>query len=286
VNDDAAVFHDIVSLKTDLTNLRYDMMARRDEIKFIMGAQDPSLLPLKKVWLETMQLATRAAELFEESSTSVESSMATVGSLVSGLKAAIDKTRALSRSAGKVLERSYILVFELGGNDYCFHVDTVQEVVAPKRFVALPKMPFFMKGVMEHRQKVIPIIDPAEIMGFRPAQDRRRLILVKKNGDSIALVVDRVKQIAPVVSGYFREPKGNEPLLKMVYEDGTRKIRMLDAKLILEEGLRRAFSYSCGFNGGPAGSPNDPLQSRPSGYPEPTPPLHSGSSMKAELPEA
>jgi purine-binding chemotaxis protein CheW len=262
------------------------MMARRDEIKFIMGAQDPNLLPLKKVWLETMQLATRAAELFEDSSMSVENSMTTVGGLVSGLRAAMEKTRALSKSAGKVLERSYILVFELAGNDYCFHVDTVQEVVAPKGLVALPKMPFFMKGVMEHRQQVIPIIDPAEIMGIPPAKIRRRLILVRKNGDSIALVVDRVKQIVPVVSGYFRQPKVNEPLLKMVYEDGTRKIRMLDARLVLEEGLRRAFNYSHNVNGRPGGGLHDSSQSRLSGHPEPNPPLHLGSSMKVGPPQA
>jgi chemotaxis signal transduction protein len=224
------------------------MIARRDEIKFVMGSQDPNLVPLKKVWVETMQLATQAAGLFEGPSSNLENSMNTLGSLVNGLKSAMEKTRALSKSAGRVLERSYILIFELAGKEYCFHVDTVQEVVAPRRLMVLPHMPFFMRGVMGHRQKVIPVIDPASIMNVAHTQGRMRLILVKKNGDSIALIVDGVKQIVPVVSGYFREPKENEPLLKMVYEDGTRKINMLDPRLLLEAGFQRALDYSRSVN--------------------------------------
>ena len=245
--DDATVFHDIVSLKTDLTNLRYDMISRRDEIKFVMESRDPNLLSLKKVWIETMQLATRAAQVFE-SSTDLQRSMSTLGSLVNGLRSAMLRTQALSKSAGKALERSYIVIFDLAGKEYCFHVDAVQEIVAPKRLVPLPQMPYFMKGVMEHRRNIIPIIDPALILGVTHRSSKQRLILVMKNGDSVALLVDNVRQVAPVLSGYFREPRINEPLLKMVYEDGTSKIDMLDPKRMLESGLEKAMMYSRRIN--------------------------------------
>jgi chemotaxis signal transduction protein len=252
--DDAAVFHDIVSLKTDLTNLRYDMIARRDEIKFVMGSQDPNLIPLKKVWVETMQLATRAAALFEGSG-DIMGSLSTLGTLINGLRSAMQRTQALSKSAGKALERSYIVIFELAGKEYCFHVDMVQEVIAPKQFVTLPKMPYFTMGVIEHRKTVIPIVDPALILGVTHINGRRRLLLVRKNGDSVALLVDNVRQIVPVLSGYFRLPRANEPLLKMVYEDGTSKIDMLDPKLMLEAGLQKAFGYSRRINGPESSGP-------------------------------
>jgi chemotaxis signal transduction protein len=269
--DDAAVFHDIVSLKTDLTNLRYDLIARKDEIKFVMETKDPNLLPLRKVWTDTMRLAMKAAGLFE-SSVSLDASMSTLGNLVNGLKAAMENTRVLTKGAGKVLERSHIVVFELGGKDYCFHVDTVKEVVAPKKFVMLPEMPYFMKGVMEHRKTVVPIIDPANIIGIPHSQDRGRLLLVNKNGDSIALLVDRVRQIVPVLSGYFRQPKEDEPLLKMVYEDGTKKIDMLDPRLMLEAGLQKALRYSRRLNSLPGSQVQSrlvPAGSRFSGSPPP-----------------
>ena len=246
--DDAEIFHDIVSLKTDLTNLRYDMISRKDEIKFVMASQDPNLLPLKKVWVETMQLAMRAAQIFEGSSTDLERSMSTLGSLVNGLKSAMERTQALSKSAGKVLERSFIVVFDLAEKEYCFHVDAVQEIMAPKNCVNLPQMPYFMKGVIEHRGNVIPIVDPALILRVKHRSNKQRLILVMKNGDTVALLVDNVRQVAPVLSGYFRQPRRDEPLLQMVYEDGTTKIDMLDPKLMLEAGMRRAFNYSRGIN--------------------------------------
>jgi len=247
LDDDVAVFHDIVRLKTDLNDLRYDLIARKDEIKFVMETKDPDLLPLKKVWMGTIQLAMKAAGLFE-SSANLDASMSTLGNLVNCLKTAMEKTRVLTKGAGKVLERSCIVVFELGNKDYCFHVDTVREVVAPKRFVRLPEMPYFMRGVMEHRKMVVPIIDPACILGLAHSQGRGRLLLVRKNGDSIALLVDQVKQIVPVLSGYFRQPREDEPLLKMVYEDGTKKIDMLDPRLMLEAGLRKASRYSHRLN--------------------------------------
>jgi chemotaxis signal transduction protein len=274
---DDAVFHDIVRLKADLTNLRYDLIAGRDEIKFVMETKDPNLLPLKKVWMDTMQLAMRAAGLFE-SSVNLDASMRTLGNLVNGLKVAMENTRVLTKGAGKVLERSHIVVFELGGKDYCFHVDTVKEVVAPKRFVVLPEMPYFMKGVMEHRKTVVPIIDPANIIGIPHSQERRRLLLVNKNGDSIALLVDHVRQIVPVLSGYFRQPREDEPLLKMVYEDGTKKIDMLDPRLMLEAGLQKALRYSRRLNSLPEGQvQRQPLlaHSRLSGPPRPSDP-HQG----------
>jgi chemotaxis signal transduction protein len=274
---DDAVFHDIVRLKTDLTNLRYDLIARKDEIKFVMETKDPNLIPLKKVWTDTMQLAMKAAGLFE-SSVDLGASMSTLGSLVNSLKTAMENTRALTRGAGKVLERSCIVVFGLGDKDYCFHVDTVREVVAPKKFVMLPEMPYFMKGVMEHRKTVVPIIDPANILGIPHSQDRGRLLLVNKNGDSVALLVDKVKQIVPVLSGYFRQPREDEPLLKMVYEDGTKKIDMLDTRLVLEAGLQKALRYSRRLNSLPEGQLEGrraPADSRLSG-PLPPPPPQQG----------
>jgi purine-binding chemotaxis protein CheW len=279
--DNASIFHDIVSLKTDLTNLRYDMIARRDEIKFVLGSRDPTLSSLKKVWIETMQLATKAAELFEHSSMNLENSMSALGSLVNGLRSAMQRTQALSKSAGKVLERSYIVIFELAGKEYCFHVDTVQEVIAPKQLVNLPEMPYFMKGVMEHRKMVIPIIDPALILGVKHLDGRQRLILVRKNGDSVALLVDNVRQIAPVLSGYFRQPKSNEPLLRMVYEDGTTKIDMLDPKLMLEAGLQKAFGYARRINGAPSTHFHGPAQVGSSRSSAPFEPLRSGQSTQA-----
>ena len=244
VMDDASVFHDIVSLKTDLTNLRYDMISRRDEIKFVLASHDPNLLALRNVWIETMQLATRAAQVFESSATDLGRSMTTLGALVNGLRSAMQRTQALSRSARKVLERSYVVIFDLAGKEYCFHVQAVQEIVAPKRFTRLPHMPYFMIGVMEHRKSVIPIVDPARILGVAHQAKKPRLILVMKNGDSVAILVDDVRQVAPVLSGYFRMPRADERLLKMVYEDGTSKMEVLDPRLMLEEGLQKAFGYA------------------------------------------
>jgi len=281
--DDAAVFHDIVSLKTDLTNLRYDLIARKDELKFVMETKDPNLVPLRKVWIDTMQLAMKAAGLFE-SSRNLEASMSTLGNLVNGLKTAMEKTRVLTKGAGKVLERSYIVVFELGGKDYCFHVDTVKEVVAPKKFVRLPEMPYFMEGVMEHRKTIVPIIDPADILHQPHGQGKGRLLLVRKNGDSVALMVDQVKQIVPVLSGYFREPREDEPLLKMVYEDGTRKIDMLDPKLMLEAGLQNALRCSHRLNSLPSGQLGGRFFVAGSGPVGPaSPPNHGASAATARV---
>jgi purine-binding chemotaxis protein CheW len=245
--EEAVVFHDIVSLKTDLAKLRFDLIARKDEIKFVMESRDPKLLPLKRVWMDTMRFAVKAATLFE-SPADLDASLSTLGRLLNCFRTAMERTRVLTKGAVKVLERSWIVVFELGGRDYCFHVDTVREVVAPKKLVRLPEMPYFMKGVMEHRKTVVPIIDPADILRQPHSQGTGRLLLIRKNSDSIALMVDQVKHIVPVLSGYFREPRKDEPLLKMVYEDGTKKIDMLDTKLMLEAGLQNSLGCSHRIN--------------------------------------
>jgi purine-binding chemotaxis protein CheW len=279
--DEAVVFHDIVSLKTDLAKLRFDLIARKDEIKFVMESKDPHLLPLKRVWVDTMRFAVKAATLFE-SPDNLDASLSTLGRLLNCFRTAMERTRVLTKGAVKVLERSWIVVFELGGKDYYFHVDTVKEVVAPKKLVRLPEMPYFMKGVMEHRKTVVPIIDPADILRQPHSQGTGRLLLIRKNGDSIALMVDQVKQVVPVLSGYFREPRKNEPLLKKVYEDGTKKIDMLDTKLMLEVGLQNALRYSHRINSLASGQLNDRFFATGSRRTDPhSPPSHGASTVTA-----
>jgi purine-binding chemotaxis protein CheW len=253
--DGTSIFHDLVSLRSELTALRYEMIARKDEITYVMKTHDLSLAPLKKVWIETILLAARAAQVFEKQS-NLENRMQTLESLISRLRSAVERTRTLSKGARRALDRSHIVIFELADRDYCFHVDNVQEVVPKKKVVILPGMPFFMKGVIEHRGVVIPVIDPAKILNVQPKEDNRQLMLVRKNGKSVAVYVDKIKEVTPVLTGYFKEPKGTEPFLKQVYEDGTRRIRMLDPRLMLEIGLERALEHSRKTSGIKSGNPN------------------------------
>lgn len=145
---------------------------------------------------------------------------------------AADRTRD-----GKLRE---LLSFRVGGQDYCIDIMSVREIRGGTRATPLPHAPRFIRGVINLRGTVLPIMDLASRLDLGTEQDTDRnvIIVVTHGARTMGLVVDAVSDILAVPEEDLQPP----PDLKvdnersfvsalMIVED--RLIRVLDLDAVL-----------------------------------------------------
>ncbi len=92
--------------------------------------------------------------------------------------------------------REYI-TFRIGAQYYCIDIMSVREIRGWTPATALPRAPGFVRGVINLRGVVLPVIDLAERLGFAPAAPTpRHVIIVAQTGRQVVgLLVDAVSDI-------------------------------------------------------------------------------------------
>ncbi len=133
-----------------------------------------------------------------------------------------------------------LLSFLVGGQDYCVDIMSVREIRGGTRPTPLPHAPRFMRGVINLRGTVLPIMDLACRLDLDTEIDRERnVIIVVADGErTVGLIVDAVSDILAVAEEDMQPP----PDLKAdsersfisaltIVED--RMIRVLDLNAVL-----------------------------------------------------
>ena len=100
-----------------------------------------------------------------------------------------------------------VLVFQLGAEEYALPVSAVGEVMRlPDRLTRVPRAPSFVEGVMNHRGKVLPVIDQRRRFDIdgESLPERRRVIVTTVEGLEAGFVVDGVSQILALTPDQLR----------------------------------------------------------------------------------
>lgn len=92
--------------------------------------------------------------------------------------------------------REYI-TFRIGTQYFCVDIMSIREIRGWTPVTALPRAPAFVRGVINLRGIVLPVIDLAERLGFpRVEPTARHVIIVAQTGRQIVgLLVDAVSDI-------------------------------------------------------------------------------------------
>ena len=127
------------------------------------------------------------------------------------------------------------LTFTLGNEEYGIEIRNVTEIIGIQRMTDLPDTPPFVKGVINLRGKVIPVIDVRLRFNFeeKDYNDRTCIIIVNIENMSVGLIVDTVSEVMDI-------PEGNiEPPPKVNSKAGSRYIKGLgkvgeEVKILLD----------------------------------------------------
>jgi purine-binding chemotaxis protein CheW len=94
------------------------------------------------------------------------------------------------------------LTFFLAGEEYGLEILKVSEIIGLQPITRVPRMPDFVRGVINLRGKVIPITDLRRKFGMTTddASDSC-IIVVQMKGVQTGIVVDRVSEVVAIAEG-------------------------------------------------------------------------------------
>jgi purine-binding chemotaxis protein CheW len=90
-----------------------------------------------------------------------------------------------------------LLLFRIGAQEYCVNIQDVREIRGWASATPLPQAPRYVRGVVNLRGAVLPIVDLTDRLGFGVAEpSARSAIIVVRAGDGVVgLLVDEVSEI-------------------------------------------------------------------------------------------
>lgn len=132
------------------------------------------------------------------------------------------------------------LVFSLGEEHYGIEIEFVQEIKGLAPITPLPNSPEYVRGVLNLRGLIIPILDLRVRLGMSErAYDRFNVIIVVAVEEKlVGLVVDSVLDVTDIAAGDIEDP----PLLttdmdttcfRGVGKTGDRLVFLLDVEQLI-----------------------------------------------------
>lgn len=113
------------------------------------------------------------------------------------------------------------LTFLLNQEEYGIEIQYVTEIIGIQGITRIPDTPYYVKGVINLRGKVIPVMDVRLRFNMeeRSYDDRTCIIVINVSSHSVGLIVDRVAEVMDI-------PKeGVEPPSKIAGEESSRFIK-------------------------------------------------------------
>ncbi len=90
-----------------------------------------------------------------------------------------------------------VVVCELGDERYGLDIAKVFEIIRHQPITAVPGSPFFVKGVINLRGRIIPVVDLRERFGMPGAEPTKetRIVVAESSGVRVGLIVDSVSEV-------------------------------------------------------------------------------------------
>jgi len=140
------------------------------------------------------------------------------------------------------------MFFRIGTESYGIGIRHVIEIVELQRISAVPDMPAYVKGVINLRGKVIPVVDLRLrfSMEERVYDDRTCIVVSEIDGVSLGFIVDTVEEVLEIPENMvepaprFRTVSGKERYIAGMGKVGEHVKILLDVeKLVTDEDVTK-----------------------------------------------
>lgn len=104
----------------------------------------------------------------------------------------IEEEKSFQRNGGEVL------LFTIDDTVYGIEIEYINEIIGIEQITVVPKVPDYIKGVINIRGKVVPIISTRKRFGKEeiPYDERTCIIVIEfDNGNQVGIIVDRVREV-------------------------------------------------------------------------------------------
>ena len=135
-----------------------------------------------------------------------------------------------------------VIAFKVHDDEYCVDIMSVREIRGWTPATRIPHAPPFVRGVINLRGAVLPIIDLAARFGFNQTEtsERNVIIVAQMDGQLFGLLVDAVSDIMTITMDDLQPTPnvGSETartFIKNVIAREEQMIRFIDLKQILPQ---------------------------------------------------
>ena len=129
-------------------------------------------------------------------------------------------------------ELNQLISFEVGEEEYGLEILRVKEVIRIREITRLPRAPSFVKGIINLRGDVIPIIDLRDKFGLEAREEtaQTRVIVVEVEGRLMGMVVDSASQVVRIPADQIDPPP---PVLGGFSQEFITGVGKLEDKLVI-----------------------------------------------------
>jgi purine-binding chemotaxis protein CheW len=162
---------------------------------------------------------------------------------MSALALAEKKATAVTTAEGA--EGRQYLTFLLGGEMFAIEIQNIKEIIEYGHLTTVPMMPDFVRGVINLRGRVVPVIDLSVRFGRKAPETTKRtcnvIIEVQAEGETIdiGIVVDAVSEVLEIPASEIEPPPSFGAKIRADFISGMGKV---NGEFVIILGLNKVLS--------------------------------------------
>lgn len=139
--------------------------------------------------------------------------------------------RAVQQATAEIVEQAeQYLLFVLGGEQFAIAIAGIKEIIEYHPPTTVPMMPAFIRGVINLRGRVVPVVDLSARFGRQSTDNTKRtcfvIIEINHNGErqDIGIVVDLVKAVQEIATKDIEPPPSFGAKIRSDFIAGMGKV--------------------------------------------------------------
>lgn len=125
------------------------------------------------------------------------------------------------------VEGGKFLSFFLGKEEYAIEILKVQEIIGLMPITPVPRMPDYIKGVLNLRGKIVPVMNLRSRFGLQEVEytEETCIIVVQENSYLMGIIVDKVSEVADIEGNQIEEVPSLGTGQQTEYLSGIGKVK-------------------------------------------------------------
>lgn len=118
-----------------------------------------------------------------------------------------DVKEPVAEEVHQIVEGGKFLSFFLGKEEYAIEILKVQEIIGFMPITPVPRMPAYIKGVLNLRGKIVPVMNLRSRFGLDEIEHTEEtcIIVVQENQYLMGVIVDKVSEVADIKGDQIEE---------------------------------------------------------------------------------
>jgi purine-binding chemotaxis protein CheW len=132
-------------------------------------------------------------------------------------------------------QKGKYLTFTVGSEVYGLEIQYITEIIGIQKITQMPELPEYMKGIINLRGKIIPVMDMRIRFKKEPREynDRTCVIVVEIKGLSVGLIIDSVSEVISIPDQNIVKPPQINNEIGNRYIKGIGKV-VNEVKLLID----------------------------------------------------